>query len=92
MPTFLRWLFVDLIVRRVLRHRLVRPYIDRAYPVASQQIGRFGRRVYPSMAGGYRYVRRRRRLGCCSGCFLMLVLAAAGLFALAGLLHWTLSL
>ncbi len=90
-PVFLRWLIADLIVRRILRHRRVRPYVDRAYPVATQYVGRFGRRVYPPMVGGYRYV-RRRRLGCCSGCFVMAALAALALLALLGLLHWTFSL
>ncbi len=92
MPVFLRWLLVDFIVMRILRHRRVRPYVDRYYPMATQRIGRFGRRVYPSMAGGYQYVQRRRRLGYCSGCLLMLVLAALGVVALLALLHWTVSL
>lgn len=92
MPVFLRWLIADLIIRRILRHRRVRPYVDRAYPVAAQYAGRFGRRVYPPMVGGYRYMRARRRLGCCSGCFLMVALAALAFVALLGLLHWTFSL
>ncbi|MDQ2960216.1 MAG: hypothetical protein M3R48_04105 [Candidatus Dormibacteraeota bacterium] len=89
MPVFLRWLLVDLLVMRILRHRRVRPYIDRAYPVVSQYSGRFDRRVSPAMGGGYRYMRRRRRLGCCSGCLLMLVLAAVAVVGLAALAHWT---
>ncbi len=92
MPVFLRWLLVDIIVMRILRHRRVRPYVDRAYPALSRYTTRFGRRVYPTVTGGYDYVRRRRRLGCCSGCFLMLVLAAIGFGALVALVHWTVSL
>ena len=92
MPVFLRWLLVELIVRRILRHRRVRPYVDRYYPMATQQIGRFKRRVYPAMPGGYGYTQRRRRLGCCSGCFLMVVLAALGLAVVVALLHWSVSL
>ncbi len=91
MPVFFRWLLVDIIVRRVLRHRRVRPYVDRAYPVVSQYTSRFGRRVYPTVAGGYRYA-RRRRFSCCSGCFLMLVIGLLGLLGLFALVHWTVSL
>jgi hypothetical protein len=90
-PVFLRWLLVDIIVMRILRHRRVRPYLDRAYPAMSQYTTRFGRRVYPTVAGGYRYV-RRRRLSCCSGCLLMLVVGFVGVLALFALVHWTVSL
>ena len=92
MPVFLRWLLVDIIVMRILRHRRVRPYLDRAYPAVTQYTTRFGRRVYPTVAGGYRYVRRRPRFSCCSGCLLMVVMAVAGLVGLVALLHWTVSL
>jgi hypothetical protein len=91
-PVFLRWLLVDLIVMRILRHRRVRPYVDRAYPMVSQYTGRFGRRVYPPVVGGYRYMRRRRRLGCCSGCLFMVALAALAVTGLVVLLHWTMPL
>ena len=92
MPVFLRWLLIDIIVVRILRHRRVRPYVDRAYPAMAQYTSRFGRRMYPTMAGGYRYVRRRRPLSCCSGCLLMLVLGVLGIVALAALVHWTVTL
>jgi len=44
-------LLVDIIVMRILRHRRIRPYVDRAYPAVSQYTTRFGRRVYPRMVG-----------------------------------------
>jgi hypothetical protein len=87
-PVFLRWLLVDIIVMRILRHRRVRPYVDRAYPVVSQYTTRFGRRAYPTAAAGYQYA-RRRRLSCCSGCFLIAAVVAVGTVALvAALVHW----
>ena len=89
-PVFLRWLLVDIIVMRILRHRRVRPYVDRAYPVVSQYTTRFGRRVYPAMAGGYRYVRRRPRLSCCSGCLALIAAMTLGLVLLVALVHWAL--
>ena len=91
MPVFLRWLLVDIIVMRILRHRRVRPYVDRAYPVVSQYTTRFGRRVYPGVAGGWQYA-RRRRLSCCSGCLAMLLVGTLGLIVLTVLLHWAWSL
>ncbi|MDQ6850161.1 MAG: hypothetical protein M3070_09370, partial [Actinomycetota bacterium] len=91
-PVFLRWLLVDIIVMRILRHRRVRPYLDRAYPAVSQYTTRFGRRVYPTMARGYRSVRRRPRFSCCSGCLLMVLIALLGLVGLFALVHWTVSL
>jgi hypothetical protein len=91
-PVFLRWLLVDIIVMRILRHRRVRPYLDRAYPAVSQYTTRFGRRVYPTVAGGYQYARRRRPLSCCSGCLLMVAVAFVGVLALFALVHWTVSL
>ncbi len=88
MPVFLRWLLVDILVMRILRHRRVRPYVDRAYPAVSQYSTRFGRRVYPMMSGGYRYVRRRPRLSCCSGCLVMAATASLGVVLLVALVHW----
>jgi hypothetical protein len=87
MPVFLRWLLADIIIRRILRHRRIRPYVDRAYPLASQYTRRFGRRVYPTVAGGYQYARRRRLSGC-SGCFLLVALMALGVVLLMVLFHW----
>jgi hypothetical protein len=89
-PVFLRWLLVDIIVMRILRHRRVRPYVDRAYPVVSQYTTRFGRRVYPRVVGGYRYAARRRPLSCCSGCLLLVAAMALGLVGLMALVHWAL--
>ena len=88
MPVFLRWLIIDIIVVKILRHRRVRPYVDRAYPAVSQYTSRFGRRVYPTMAGGYRYVRRRRGISCCSGCVAMVAAMALGIVLLVTLVHW----
>ena len=84
MPAFLRWLLIDLIVLRILRHRRVRPYVDRAYPYVSQYSTRFGRR----MRGRYVYVRQRRRLGCCSGCLAAIALLVLVALLLAALGHW----
>ena len=84
MPAFLRWLLIDLIVLRILRHRRVRPYVDRAYPYVSQYSTRFGQRV----RGRYVDVRQRRRLGCCSGCLLLVVVVGAAAILLDALMHW----
>jgi hypothetical protein len=89
-PVFLRWLLVDIIVMRILRHRRIRPYVDRAYPVVSQYTTRFGRRVYPTMVGGYRYAKRRRPLSCCSGCLLIVAAMVLGVVGLMALVHWAL--
>ncbi len=88
MPVFLRWLLIDIIVVRILRHRRVRPYVDRAYPMVQEYSTRFGRRVYPAVGRGYRYVRRRPRLSCCSGCLAMIGLMVLGVVLLAALVHW----
>lgn len=88
MPVFLRWLLVDIIVMRILRHRRVRPYVDRAYPAVTQYSSRFGRRLYPTASRGYNYVRRRPRFSCCSGCFVMVLMATLGLALLAAIVHW----
>ena len=76
MPTFLRWLLIDLIVVRILRHRRVRPYVDRAY---------YGG---PNLPGPYGYARRRPRLGCLSGCLALAAAMALALVLLVALLHW----
>jgi hypothetical protein len=89
-PVFLRWLLVDIIVVRILRHRRIRPYVDRAYPVVSQYTTRFGRRVYPTVVGGYRYAVRRRPLSCCSGCLLIVAAMVLGVVGLVALVHWAL--
>ena len=82
MPTFLRWLLIDLIVVRVLRHRRVRPYVDRAYYGGPNLPG-------PNLPGPYGYARRRPRLGCLSGTRLALAAAMAlALVLLVALLHW----
>lgn len=75
MPTLLRWLLIDLIVVRILRHRHVRPYLDRAYLATPNP-------------GPYRYVRRRPRLSCLSGCLALVVATVLGLVLLVALLHW----
>ncbi len=89
MPVFLRWLLVDIIVMRILRHRRVRPHLERAYPIVSRYTTRFGRRVYPAV-GGYEYARRRRRFSCCSGCLLMLAMTVIAGVGVIALLQWTL--
>ncbi|HEY7926430.1 MAG TPA: hypothetical protein VIG86_03300 [Candidatus Dormibacteraeota bacterium] len=76
MPTFLRWLLIDLIVVRILRHRRVRPYVDRAFSTR------------PNLPGPYRYVRRRPRLACLSGCLALVAATALGLVLLVAVLHW----
>ena len=81
MPTFLRWLLVDLIVVRILRHRRVRPYVDRAYYGGPNLPG-------PNLPGPYGYVRRRPRLGCLSGCLVLVAATALALVLLVALLHW----
>ena len=88
MPVFLRWLLVDIIVMRILRHRRVRPYVDRAYPAVAQYSTRFGRRLSPAAARGYSYVRRRPRFSCCSGCLAMMIIATLGVALLAAIVHW----
>lgn len=81
MPTFLRWLLVDLIIVRVLRHRHVRPYVDRAYYNGPNLPG-------PTLPGRYGYVRRRPRLGCLSGCLALAAAMALALVLVVALLHW----
>jgi hypothetical protein len=80
-PTFLRWLLIDLIVIRVLRHRRVRPYVDRAYHGGPNFPG-------PNLPGPYGYARRRPRLGCLSGCLALAAAMALALVLLVALLHW----
>jgi hypothetical protein len=87
---FLRWLLVDLIVMRILRHRRVRPYLDRAYPTSSQYTTQFGGPVYPTTSAGWRYAGHRRRLSGCSGCLLMLGVLTLGVILLVELVHWVL--
>jgi len=89
-PVFLRWLLVDIIVMRILRHRRIRPYVDRAYPMVTRYGSRFGRRMYPTAAGRYRFMRRRPRLSCCSGCFALSAAIILGLFLLVELVRWAL--
>jgi hypothetical protein len=86
-PVFLRWLLVDIIVMRILRHRRIRPYVDRAYPVMSQYPSRFGRRVDLSMVGGYRYAALRRPFSCCSGCLLISAVMSLGGVGRKALVH-----
>ncbi|MEO8897171.1 MAG: hypothetical protein ABI473_00485 [Candidatus Dormibacter sp.] len=80
MPVFLRWLFIDLIVVRILRHRRVRPYLNRAY------YG--GPNPGANLPGRSGYFRRRPRLGCLSGCLALLAAIALALVLLVALLHW----
>jgi hypothetical protein len=80
-PTFLRWLLIDLIVVRILRHRRVRPYVDRAYYGGPNLPG-------PNLPGPYGYARRRPRLSCLSGCLGLLAATTLGLVLLVALLHW----
>ncbi len=81
MPTFLRWLLIDLIVVRILRHRRVRPYVDRVYYGGPNLPG-------PNLPGPYGYARRRPRLGCLSGCLALAAAMALALVLLVALLHW----
>lgn len=85
MPVFLRWLLVDIVVVRILRHHRVRPYVDRVYPVLS----RYGapRGTVYTVRNGYQRV-RRRRLSCCSGCLVMVAALTLGIILLAALIHW----
>ena len=69
MPVFLRWLLVDIIVVRILRHHRVRPHVVRIYPMLSRYDARRGT-VY-TVGNNYQRV-RRRRLSCCSGCLVMI--------------------
>lgn len=89
MPVLLRWLLVDIIVMRILRHRRIRPYADRAYPVVSQYTTRFGRRRYPTVTDGYKYkyVGRRPRHSCFSGCLLLVAALLLGAALLMTLVH-----
>jgi hypothetical protein len=80
-PTLLRWLLIDLIVVRILRHRRVRPYVDRAYHAGPILPG-------PNLPGPYVYARRRPRLSCLSGCLAMIAAAVLALVLLVALLHW----
>ena len=89
MPVFLRWLLVDIIVMRMLRHRRVRPYLDRAYPT-SQYTTQFGGPAYPATNAGWRYAGRRRRLSGCSGCLLMVAVLTLGVILFMALVHWAL--
>lgn len=84
MPTFLRWLLIDLIVVRILRHRRVRPYVDRAYNGGPNLPG-------PNLPGPSGYARRRPRLGCLSGCLALVAAMALALILLVALLQWGLS-
>jgi len=86
---FLRWLIVDLIVIRLLRRHRLRRFANRSYTVVSQQQypGPMGR-VHPSNIPTYHYVRRRRRLTCCSGCLVLVAAITLGVILLAALGHW----
>jgi hypothetical protein len=85
---FLRWLIVDLIVIRLLRRHRLRRYANRSYAVSQQH--------YPGPMGGvrppniptYHYVRRRRRLSCCSGCLILVAAMTLGVILVAALGHW----
>lgn len=87
MPVFLRWLLVDIILIRLLRHRRRRRYIDQSYPMEVQPSSRFGRRVYVPAARPYRGM-RRRRLSCCSGCLFLIVALTLGIVLIGALAHW----
>jgi hypothetical protein len=85
-PVFLRWLIVEIVVVRILRHLRRRSYPDRVYPMVSQRDPGSGRRIY-APAGNYRYVRRRRLSGC-SGCLVFVAAMTLGLVLLIALVHW----
>ena len=87
MPVFLRWLLVDIIVIRLLRHRRRRRYTDRSYPVRSQQYSRSAGRVYGPAARNSRYA-RHRRFSCCSGCLVLIAAVTLGIVFLGILAHW----
>jgi hypothetical protein len=80
-PTLLRWLLIDLIVVRILRHRRVRPYVDRAYHSGPMLPG-------PNLPGPYVSAPRRPRLSCLSGCLALSAAAVLALILLVALLHW----
>ncbi|MFZ2035059.1 MAG: hypothetical protein WAW53_15010 [Candidatus Dormiibacterota bacterium] len=89
MAVFLRWLLADFIVIRLLRRHRLRRYADRSYAVVSQQQypGPSGR-VHARHVPTYHYVRRRRRMSCCSGCLILVAAIALGAILLAALGHW----
>ena len=90
MAVFLRWLLVDFIVIRVLRHRLLRRRANQAYTIVSgQQDPALGRAWRMPASGTYHYV-RRRRLSCCSGCFVLIAVMTLGIVLLTVLVHWAL--
>jgi hypothetical protein len=64
-----------------LRHRRVRPYVDRAYYSGPSLPG-------PNLPGPYGYARRRPRMGCLSGCLALAAAMALALVLLVALLHW----
>ena len=86
MPVFLRWLIVEIVVVRILRHFRRRSYSGRVYPMVSQQDPGTGRRIY-APAGNHRYVRRRRLSGC-SGCLFLVAAMTLGIVLLIALVHW----
>lgn len=48
MPVFLRWLLVEIIAVRILRHFRRRAYADRVYRVPSRDAGRVSRIYAPA--------------------------------------------
>lgn len=82
MPVFLRWLLLEIIVVRILRHLRRRSDADRMYRMQTRATGGV-RRIY-APAGNYPYARRRRLSGC-TGCF---VLGAAMTLGMVALIHW----
>lgn len=86
-PVFLRWLIFDYIVIRILRHRRIRPYAQRTYPLLARASSRDGGQVYTVPAGGRDYFPRRRH-SCLSGCLVLLASLALGLVLFVALLHW----
>jgi hypothetical protein len=88
MAVFLRWLLVDFIVIRVLRHRLLRRRASHAYTLVSRQGDPALGRAWPTPGSGtYHYV-RRRRLSCCSGCLVLIAVMTLGIVLLTALVHW----
>jgi hypothetical protein len=85
---FFRWLLVDFIVVRLLRRHRLRRYANRSYAVVSHQ-------QYPRAEGPmdaqhvptYHYVRRRRRMSCCSGCLILFAAIALAVMLVAALGH-----
>ncbi len=90
MPVFLRWLLIEMIVKRVLQHPRVRGQVNRMVPLMSQRYPRrFGGRLQ-NRFGGRGFGRRQRRLGCASGCLGLLLAMVLGLTLLVAVVHWLL--